>query len=401
MKYLTKSVWILLLGLLISCGSTPGDSEQDAPSEVKTTPNSTLMEEDADLELLSLETGDSMVSRSIDARLAPGWDFAQSFPMLNGIIKQDADLLSAVSSYAEAAITGKGIETDEDVEELLSQRDKLKPEIGNLVLVWDEFTSDPSELGKLDQEISKMGMRIAAVEGMFGKLVSGDMPPATLQACSPPMRAHLAFVSAAANTIGGEYPYSNMSFFADAVLAGEKLMTDFGKSTWANRDKEEFANMLRTFLGMYLRTEGDYEMAAAGYPGDGSFEFALSELESHKRFVQEHPNSKFAPHVKAMLESTSKSAYQPEELYVVYDAYFESREEARKHQFDQLMNGKDLLHLVPVELGNGKTNWLVSYRFYEDSEQAVAFFAEREKEDEDIKMMLCTWYGEGFVQSGI
>lgn len=402
MKYMQKIVLISLLALLVSCDSTSTKPDQGATSGTDSgATTSAPSQEQEEAEITSPEAGDSMVSRSIDARMQGDWNFAQSFPMLYDIVMQDADMLESVSSFAEQVITGKGLSSDEDVESLLKTRTVLQTSLGEFIRNWDEQTDDPAKLSALDQEMSKMGIRIAAVEGMFGMLVPGDMPGAAMQACSPAMKAHLSFESAAGSTVGGEYPYSNMSFFGDAVLAGEKLLEDFGKSKWAEQDKKEFSLMLRSFLGIYLRADGGYEMAAVGYPGDEMHEFGLSELESHHDFVNNHPESKFAPHVRALLASTSKSAIQPEALYVVYDAYFESEEEAKQYQFEQLLAGNDLFHTVPVELGNGKTNWLVSYRFYEDSEKATAFFTEKEKTDSEVKMMLCTWHNDGFVQSGI
>jgi hypothetical protein len=131
------------------------------------------------------------------------------------------------------------------------------------------------------------------------------------------------------------------------------------------------------------------------------YEFAMSELESHKEFIQQHPNSQFTPIVSALLENTSTSAFEPEQMYVVYASYFESEEEAQRYQYDKLLLGEDMLHILPVRLGNGKLNWLVSYRFYDDSEKATAFFTQKEQNQPEVKMMLCTWHNDEFVQSGI
>jgi hypothetical protein len=392
-----KLLFIFQLCWLVSCDSS-NSSEQGTAA---TTPTASIPKTDTKRSVAPEPTADSLTPRSIDARLPADWDFAKTFPILHGILSSDPLLLAKTSSYAESVVTGKGLNSDTDVEELLSQAKALRSEIGELVEAWDQEREDMDQLNALDQEFTRLGMRAATSEGIFVMLVATDMPPTVLQACSPAMRAHLTFMAAADNTIGGEYPYSNMSLFANAVAAGEQNVIGFAKNPWAEKDKTTMAQMLRAFVGIYLHRDGDYETAAVGYPGDGMYEFAMSELESHKEFIQQHPNSQFTPIVSALLENTSTSAFEPEQMYVVYASYFESEEEAQRYQYDKLLLGEDMLHILPVRLGNGKLNWLVSYRFYDDSEKATAFFTQKEQNQPEVKMMLCTWHNDEFVQSGI
>ena len=386
---------IILIGLLfIAACTTPGNDSAADISQTETTGTESSS--------VTSKLNDSLVPRAVDAnRLVGDFDFAIQAPILHSILSNRPELLGKVSEYAQTVLAGTGLTGNADVEQLLASRSALMPLMDPLLEAWDTRTSDYAKLKELDFELREIGMRVGSAEGMFIKLLSTSLPESVMQACTPVMRAHLNFTHAVDNTIGGEYPYSNMALFGEAVAAGEKLMADFSKSHYVVEDDTLLKEMVDVFTGLYLRPEGDYEIPAVGHPGDGMYEFGMSEMESHKLFLTKHPNSRYAPVIAKMIEQPSRAAVEPEELYIVYDRYFTSMEEAYTYKHQQLFKGIDVLHIIPASLGNGQENYLVSFRFFDNSDTATAYFTQKEKEFPEVKMMFTTLHNGKFVQAGI
>lgn len=391
---------LLFCSLLFSCTPNNSKVEDGGTAAVNTQRDAEAPPTDAKSEVLS--PNEELTTKSISAQRRAGeFDFTAQFPVLNSVLQNRPDLHQDVIIYASKIITGKDLTEAYQAGALADKRKRLMPLMSALIESWDQQTEDLDKLSAMDKELNTIGMRAATSEGMFVTLVPSAFPASVMNVCPDDMKAHLDFIAAVGATAGGEYPFGNMAPYGEALWAGESLMTNHPGGKYTPMHKAQIMEIASIFLGMYLRKDGGYDVPAVGYPGDNRDEFGLSETESHAAYLDAHPDSKFTPAISSMLDAFSVSKVNPEELYVVYDRYFDSKEEAEAFQFEQLWKGNDLLHCIPVLLGNGKTNYLVSYRFYDDSEAATAFFTQKETADPEVKMMFVSWTKDGFVQSGI
>ncbi|MFK7968747.1 MAG: hypothetical protein AB8F95_00175 [Bacteroidia bacterium] len=403
---MTRILYLLIAAsLLASCDTQQASNEVERNQAETSQVDADSGENPADAGNAPTESvnADELVARSINGTEAANgeFDFKTQFPLLHGIFSNRPSTLNALSDFAQNILSPASNLDDEAVESLLKTRESLMTSMNSLLESWDQKTGKPAELAEVEKELQLLGMRPGTAEGMFIELVESPLPAQIRAACSPAFQAHLDFFHRERNTLGGEYPYTNMALFGKAVIAGESLMRTFPESKYAQQDDSLYRSMVDIFLGLYLRKEGDYTVPAMGRPGDDYHEFGLSEMDSHKAFVEEYPNSQYTPLVSALLTSPSTSDASPAELYIVYDEYFESEEKAHQHKHALLAKGKDVFHIIPVFLGNGKTHYLVSYRFYDSSEKATDFFTQKEKSDPNVKMMFTSANKGKFVQAGI
>lgn len=367
--------------------SSPSATDQTAPA------SDSMVADDDELMARGAPTDRSM------SRMA--FSFEQQFPHLHQLLQSTPTLYDQFSTYAQQVVTGDRIASEGDILQVIGQRDQtIIPKLNPIFEELDEDVFYEGIEGYVE-ELQQLGLSIATAEGMFVTLKGHKMLASQIETIgSEPLKLFLEFQQADANSMGGEYPYNNLAPYRDMILIGEELYANHPKSEYYTKIAPRFQEALSIFVGVFQVTEQDYQSYRVGDPMNQEY-YLMSEGETLEAFVKENTQSRYHALISEKMKSISAISGKPENLYLVHFGTESTEEAAKARQFELLNAGVAASHLVRVKLGNGKSNYILTHSFFEDSEKASDVFDQLEPRHKDVKLMMCSIYKGELNQLGI
>lgn len=364
-----NKIWLLIIGAFFFYTCTSPESTQSPPStvdqveaveEARKTP--TAVDFDASLLADTREVTQSLAQISTTA-----FSFQELFPFLYELLKNNPEDLSQVKKFAEQAVSRPSFSQEEDLLDLIEERDAqiiplLLPYFESMEPdVWDQ------NYDGLEKELSMMGIQMTAAEGMFTGLGPRSLFTDNLKLRErTPLIQYDAFTDAQTRSMNGEYPYADLEPYIKMVLLGEKMEEEGTAKTYYQKIGQPFAEALHVLTDVHLITG---EGARVGGIHTEAYPYMVS-LESIQEALPRFEGSKFNIPLQRIVEFPSEMTARPEHLHLLVESWVDSEEEAKKRVEEHLRAGKDIPHYLPVEKGNGTTQYAVVYRFFEDADLA-------------------------------
>ncbi|RMG21316.1 MAG: hypothetical protein D6730_18495 [Bacteroidetes bacterium] len=395
MKTLTDYILALLLLGVVACGpeSTADGSQSGQTEDTSTTAGLTdeAVLADSNLATRSLD----MAARAVDI------DFEQQFPLLSSLLQDQPDDLAIVKSYAEELFSRKNLRTESDILALMEKRKEIIiPIIQPYIEQMDE-EKWYEQAEALEKELNQLGMTQLRAEGMFVALGQAEMLSDVLRTQgSSALRLYADFSNAEALSRAGEYPYANMEPYFEMLLKGEALMKDPAARMYYEKIDEDFRRALRTITDIHLVQSGEQTMPIVGGINTDPYPF-MAELETHQKFLQEHPESRYHPVVKKILDNTSTITAKPINIYLIVTEWAPTLNEAEDQVFELLNQQKDVPHYLEVRRGNGTDQYAITYRFFEDENKANATLEQCRADGIEADLLFVSVKGNKLYQIGI
>ena len=361
-------IFLLSACLLWSCtpnepSQSPSENEQEEVGEVEEVRESaTAVELDA-----SLLADTRAVSQSLAQISSTTFAFQELFPFLYELLKNNPEELAQVEAFAEQAVSRPSFSQEEDLLDLIEERDEqiiplLLPYFESMEPdVWDQ------NYDELEKELSMMGIQMTSAEGIFTGLGPRSLFTDNLKLKEKtPLIQYDAFTDAQTRSMNGEYPYSDLEPYIKMVLLGEKMEAEGTAKSYYQKIGQSFADALHVLTDVHLITN---EGGRVGGIHTEAYPYMVS-LQSIREALPRFESSKFKVPLQRIVEFPSEMSSRPEHLHLLVESWVNSEEEAKKRVEEHLSSGKDIPHYLPVEKGDGTTQYAVVYRFFEDADQA-------------------------------
>jgi hypothetical protein len=310
--------------------------------------------------------------------------FKQQFPRLSDLLQNDTITQKVVSQYAYRVLQQNDT-SDTSLEQLIDQRAIIIVLLHSKVL--DPFFSKNdayynSESGTaLETELNRMGIKTFAAEGIYIGLAPATLLEANFRKyASQPLYLYQQFITASGNSMGGEYPYSNLQAQRAMINIGEQLTHQYPQHQYTKKIQSEFNTALRVLTDVHTvqsSTSGVMyivsDLLFQPYP-------TATSDEQYAAFIKEYPDSKYSSLIKNIYEHPSEIRLNddevPQPIYlVIIDSGSPSMEYADCQTLDPkrkdfLDKGIDIPHLFPIKKSNNDMECVLCYRFFADPNKA-------------------------------
>jgi len=308
-------------------------------------------------------------------------------PVLHSVIKNNVEVLPKIAQYVyELCHTDKSIRNEADLQRLFEERDKkIMPLLNQKVLdplsAADETFFHQESGKKLNEELETIGMRGVFAEGFYMGLAAFPMLGKELeQHASEVYKWYMQFWNGEGLSQGGEYPYMDLSGYGQMMSAAEQMIAKYPEHKYTQKVEEAFRNALNVLTDVHKVVQAGqanyivHDLNTEFYP-------TATELETYEKLLTEHPDSKYYPVIKNILENMSTMEYSKEkgwkDLYMVvisWEGVKRSRDggpcaSARQKVHEYLDKGIAIPHSLLLKKDNKRTCALV-YRFFTDKKQA-------------------------------
>lgn len=305
---------------------------------------------------------------------APKDFLEQRYPLLDsiaGVYTTKSDIY-VLNDYTYKITETDWIRGERDIQHVLFIRDdQVIPLLTNVLTEIDE-TEDGfyNLLSNLFTELQTIGLTVATAEGFFVGLGRGVVLEDELRAhASEEYRLWIDVTVAWDETVGGEYPYADVSAETRVLAGCEQLLTKFPDSEYKPPVTEMLQSVVETLADIHRVLLADYEFYV--YSGVGIEEWPfMTETESAALFVATHPNSHFAPLLGAILANPSELDFEAQTIYYVVTDWLPNHKAARHRAWQYLSSGRDIAHILDVQRTDGSVMYAVGYRFFSSQEYA-------------------------------
>ncbi len=236
----------------------------------------------------------------------------EHFPILDSVSRSEEDLHQNLNKYAYNLMNASNtVKSDEDLEKLFGMRDNKilsslhKDVLDPIALDNGVFYHSPAG-SKLDKELRSLGMQAIYAEGMYLNLGPAEMLKKEMNTyASEVFKLYMEFQSAKTTSMMGEYPYLNLEGERKMVAIGEKIRSKYSEHDFAKAIEADFWNALMPFTDIHMvksefdRTYIAYELATDFYP-------YATNVDSLRRFLTNHPDSKYTPLINNVLSNISE-----------------------------------------------------------------------------------------------
>ncbi|MEM6265361.1 MAG: hypothetical protein AAGI38_22860 [Bacteroidota bacterium] len=374
-------VFLMLLLFLWGCNH---NSQESSTANKPITSADEPQEED-------LPDPEAILEKGIASRTAPGAEqLLKGFPVLTNLCREDTAALRLIGFVAQQIKYPQSDVSSEALYELLELIDrevapKLEPHMPD-----DLSYGTQEKATQLIDELSTIGLSYLTTEGMFFGLGPESVAEEAIgQTGDEALKTYADFRVAYGQSLGGEYPYTNMEPYMKMVLLGEKLVFDLPPSPGKLKCEERFREALHRFTEVFELQEKGYTPVIVGTYTD-YHELAVSEKETLKKFVKVNKESRYQPVIKQLVASISGTSPKPETLFLLVMDWESSEMLARQRCWEYLDAGLDVPSVMPVKRGNGEFSYGTIARFYEDEQKAIDFFTQAGKRLKGLKLVRAT-----------
>lgn len=288
------------------------------------------------------------------------------------IAQSDKKLKAAFDEYV--GLVTKPITSEDDLKKIFESRYRLIQLLDEYLgakydkIDWDNFDN-------IDKELETIGIGCIYAEGMYvGMGEITFLKDQIEKFASEPFKLYLEFLNVYTNSMGGEYPFMNLTAYADVVAIGEKLYTNYKTTDYYKIISEKFINALTTMVDLHHAAGADDELQC--FESGLSYEFYpyAADYESIQYFIDHYPKSKYVGIFKKLKKNMSEFRYNTESnpiasVYVIVVAEIENYEKTKSTIFEYLNKGIDAVHSVTLYRKDVELVY-VAYRFYDDEQKA-------------------------------
>lgn len=306
---------------------------------------------------------------------APKDFLEQRYPLLDSIAgahstKSD---LYVLNDYAHKITETDWIRGERDIQHVLFIRDdQVIPLLTDVLTEIDE-TEDGFYNLPFDffTELQSIGLTVATAEGFFVALGRGVvLADEVSEHASEEYRLWIDITVAWDETVGGEYPYADVSAETRVLARCEQLLSEFPDGTYKAEATEMLQSAVETLADIHRVLLKDYEFYV--YSGVEVEEWPfMTEIESATSFVANHPNSRFAPMLGAIISNPSELDFEAQTIYYVVTDWLPEHKAARHRSWQYLNSGRDIPHILDVQRADGSVMYAVGYRFFSSQEDAI------------------------------
>jgi hypothetical protein len=244
---------------------------------------------------------------------------------------------------------------------------------------------------KLYYEMENIGIITNWAEGMMFDISPAPIMMQCIEKNTP--RDYYLYVYIKNNFsyfLNGEYPYTNLETLGKILVAVEELYTKYPKTTYYCDVFHYFYSSLLAYVDIHaVISENDYPSFIVGgyttdaYPG-------LTNIESHKDFLKNNPNSRFYNTINSIVNNYSRLEYETDMIYYievpllnednnlfyqctdVWEYDNKSFKMAVSSWMTYVWNGIDIAHVLqmPKEKGSVDYIYFCVYRFYHEKTKA-------------------------------
>jgi len=327
---------------------------------------------------------------------------AGRFPELMALLADAPTLQAEVEAYARALGQSSGLQREAQLRALFEQRSRLMPGLESR-LIHAELDPSSDQIANLEAELNRLGLTLLMAEGMVIGLGPAPVAEAAVARLgAPAYQAYLDFQYADAASQQGEYPYLDLKPYERMVLAGERLIEERPTPYW-QAVEDRFYQALTAITDLHLmKSTGAREGQGTPMVGGVSTEMYpyAAEIESLRSFAERHPHSRFARAVEQIVAHPSTISERPQALYVVILEWVDEAQAAQRRVARYLSQGEDIPHHLPVQRGDGRTQYAIAYRFFEDADQAEEALTRIQQTHPEAEMIFCSVKGEQLYQLG-
>jgi hypothetical protein len=300
----------------------------------------------------------------------PSISLKEKLPELNKIFADKPEPAKMLARYAAFVLKPDIITTESHLKAIFQLRNSVITEINEPVSEYMMQAEQNQTLtDKLIAELKSVGMQGVYAEGMFVALTAAPVLESKIsKIASEPFKLYLQLMQHHADSMGGEYPYMNLTKKMKTLQIGELLRKKYPDSEYVTESYEPFAEALRTLTDVHKLAFKDHAQYIIGALSTDFYPTG-TEPENYKKFISEYPQSRFNDVVKKIVSDMSEIRMKQDghfdRLYLVVTDEPRDFETGQKMVFGYLMNGTDIPHLVQVKQG-----LFVVYRFYSDEAKA-------------------------------
>lgn len=392
---------IVCLFLLTQSCDFSSSSSQENHEEV---PDTTKSQQVEGLQQDSMQS--TQRSRGLDMSTARTTTFSLKdyLPKLYALVEGDPALSQDLESYARAVIVRDGLESEEDLVAVFTQRDSqiipfLEPLFENM-----EENTFYAEGKAYEEELNQIGLFIRTAEGMFIGLGQHPVLEVDIERlASEPYRLYLAFQQAYSEAMRGEYPYLDMEPYQRMITLGERL-SELAPNPYFPKIEEDYFYALRSFTDVHLVKDPTAREGENGSPLVGGIHLDhypySTETKTISRFAESQTESSYGKVAKKIMENMSEISTKPENIYVIVTEWADDQEMAQQRVVSHLRAGEDIPHYLQIRRGDGKDRYAIAYRFYEDADKADAALEKILPAFPDAQMIYCSVKNQELYQLG-
>lgn len=315
----------------------------------------------------------------------------EKIPLLDSATISDKKLNYKLVEYASKLFNTDAIKTEQDVKNIFVMRtDLMKPLLPALEKTFDAYGYDKKwEL--LDKELLKIGISGIYAEGMLVDIgQSKILEDKIVEVCSVPFQKYIEFENAHIGSMGGEYPYLDLSGNMKVISIGEHMKKEYPDSKYSEEITPKFNRAIKIMTDVHklVAKDGTETYLIDGISTD-FYPFA-TELSNFEQFIENYKESWFAPVVERIINNIStikvNDAGKYGFLYLVVVNQENNYEIAQKHVMKYLFEGFDIPHSIKIKDGDMEL-YAITYRFFSEKEKAEEALASIKENFPDAKII--------------
>lgn len=393
-----RHLYIVFLGLALFTACESGSSSANVQDEGGSNGNIALPQ--------GAESPLDQRSRGLDganARLAQDFSFQAKFPTLTRVLQGEDDILKELDVFARKTLISGQINSEASLISTLETRDSvLIPRVEAALQTKDNGNTLNDDYNALQDELEQLGMQMTFAEGMFTSIGPAPFLQAEMDRyASKAFRLFCQFQDAKTRSYNGEYPFLDMSPYAEMVQVGEELM-GLEANPYQARIKETFQSSVLYMSDVHKVNDPTARGQASFFVNGISTDAYpyLTENQSREAFITETEGSAFQKSLSKIMANPSSMSPKPEHLYLVIVEWATTAEMAKTRVSTHLLAGEDVPHYLEVNLADGTKKFAVVYRFFENAEKAESALLTAQADFPKADLMMVSVQGEALYQIG-
>lgn len=376
--------WLPLLGFaLTACPSGPASSQHAAaPSDT------------------AAPAFDSSAMRL--RGMASAWTFADSLPRLYRLLEGDALLRADVEAYAAQVIGRQGLASEADFLRLFATRDELVDRLAPLFEAQGDAAT-PETFDAFEKELNRIGLGQISAEGQVLGVTIYPVLEAEMEAvCSKAFVAYMHFRHADAFSMSGEYPYLDLRPYQDMARYGWELV-QMKDETYFPEIEDRYYRAVEAIADVHMVVNPEAGSRSVGtmivggvntdaYPGATDFKA--------RQMVARDTQDPLAQAMRKILQNPSEISESPEAIYLIVTEWQEEAAAARRKVNGYLVQGLDVPHCLKIRRGNGRDQYAITYRFFENEAKANAAMELAKQQFPDAELIYVSVRGEDLYEMG-
>ncbi len=267
---------------------------------------------------------------------------------------------------------------------IYNQRDSLILELEKVLLGYyynEEIDSSESTWSAIDEEIGKIGINSIYAEGMPQVFDVAPMFEEELNKFAPEdYKIYIEFKNAYSESMGGEYPYLDITGYLKNILIGEKMDLNFKDSKYYELIKEDFYLSIASCLDIHKVVSSGKNEEPSFFNGQLNTEFYpfATTCDGWEEFTTDNPNSIFTPIIQKLSENMSSLTINHNQnkfkaFMVVLDKT-DSDNKCNELILNYIKDGVDVVHNIQLLKENDEVEYYTCYRFFTEKKKAKAAY---------------------------